>query len=213
MYTATDDEKKDLEAVARISVCDSTSDDHDRPGPDGAELGEVTDDDVKFMAKAKEASRQSHDQQTKASLMKNFNDSHALLSLSQVGAVIVDPQTKEVVGTGWNRMPRGCENKFNWTRDKEKEPLESGKHYYGKYAWFVHIVHVYDTDRNTLFKQGVNDLMYTVEIYYLFPIQSCMLFEQRYLMPTRREPIWQAVCSTLLSTRVMSVLSAYAMKA
>ena len=39
MYTATDDEKKDLEAVARISVCDSTSDDHDRTGPDGAELG------------------------------------------------------------------------------------------------------------------------------------------------------------------------------
>ena len=56
------------------------------------------------------------------------------LSLSQVGAVVVDPESKEVVGTGWNRMPRGCEDRFKWTRDKEKEPLESGKHYYGTYV-------------------------------------------------------------------------------
>ena len=137
MYTATADEKNDLEEVAKqISVCDSTSHDQDRTGPDGAELEGITDDDVKFMDKAKEEAMQSHDEQTKASLTTNFNDSGVTqaLSLSQVGAIVVDPQTKEVVGKGYNRMPKGCENKFKWTRDKEKEPLESGKHYYGKYA-------------------------------------------------------------------------------
>ena len=30
----------------------------------------------------------------------------------QVGAIIVDPKTKEVLGEGWNRMPKGCEDRF-----------------------------------------------------------------------------------------------------
>ena len=73
LYIATDEEKRDLEEVANnaklISVCDSTSDDQERPGPDGAELGEITDDDIKSMDKAKEAAMQSYDQQTKVSLI------------------------------------------------------------------------------------------------------------------------------------------------
>lgn len=30
----------------------------------------------------------------------------------QVGAIIIDSQTKEVLGEGWNRMPKGCEDRF-----------------------------------------------------------------------------------------------------
>ena len=55
------------EAAKLISVCDSTSDDLDRPGPDGAELEGITDDDIKFMEIAKKAAMNSHDQQTKVS--------------------------------------------------------------------------------------------------------------------------------------------------
>ena len=54
-------------------MCDSTSNDQERLGPDGAELEGITGDDVKLMDKAKEAAMQSHDEQTKASLI-NFND-------------------------------------------------------------------------------------------------------------------------------------------
>ncbi len=40
-----------------------------------------------------------------------------LASLSlQVGAVIVDSAGKKVLGEGWNRMPVGCENRFEWSR-------------------------------------------------------------------------------------------------
>ena len=38
-----------------------------------------------------------------------------LASLSlQVGAVIVDSAGEKVLGEGWNRMPVGCEDKFEW---------------------------------------------------------------------------------------------------
>lgn len=35
-----------------------------------------------------------------------------------------------VLGTGWNRMPKGCES-LPWVRDRDKESLDQGKHLYG----------------------------------------------------------------------------------
>lgn len=47
----------------------------------------------------------------------------------QVGAVIVNPDTKTIVGKGYNRKPIGCEDRF---QGKDNEAFEPGKHHYGK---------------------------------------------------------------------------------
>lgn len=47
----------------------------------------------------------------------------------QVGAVVVDKDKENVLGTGWNRMPKKCEGKFSWARDGA---VEAGKHFYGE---------------------------------------------------------------------------------
>ena len=52
--------------------------------------------------------------------------------LPQVGAVLVNPDG-DVVGKGWNRMPEGCEEMFQWDRDRNNESLDKGKHLYGEY--------------------------------------------------------------------------------
>jgi len=48
-----------------------------------------------------------------------------------VGAVIVS--MGEVIGEGFNRMPLGCEDRLPWIENKPGEPLEKGKHPYGKF--------------------------------------------------------------------------------
>ena len=51
-----------------------------------------------------------------------------------MGAVIVDSKKENVLGTGWNRMPKGCEGKFSWAR---AVPIEEGKFFYGKHYFQV----------------------------------------------------------------------------
>ena len=47
----------------------------------------------------------------------------------QVGAVIVNRATKDVLGVGHNRMPIGCEEQLPWS-DDDKQLLKS-KYPYG----------------------------------------------------------------------------------
>ena len=49
----------------------------------------------------------------------------------QVGAIIVDPNTKEVLGKGWNKMPEGCEDRFAWS--KGDNDILKTKYPYGKF--------------------------------------------------------------------------------
>jgi deoxycytidylate deaminase len=48
----------------------------------------------------------------------------------QVGAIIVDPLNKKVLGKGWNRMPRGCEDRFAWA--KQVDHILKTKYPYGR---------------------------------------------------------------------------------
>ena len=109
---------------------------------------------------------------------------------TQVGAVVVNPKTKEVVGTGWNRMPRGCEDRFKWTRDKEKEPLECGKHLFGMYSIlyglsFPIVLVLANLSTNTM---GYTIVSFLNSKYMLFCTQLCMGTERQYSMPIRMEP-------------------------
>lgn len=51
--------------------------------------------------------------------------------LSQVGAIIVNPNTNTILGEGWNRMPAGCEERFGWSKG---EDILKTKYPYGQYG-------------------------------------------------------------------------------
>ena len=44
----------------------------------------------------------------------------------------MDRTGKEVVAEGWNRKPKGCEDRFRVHGNEENEPFEKGKRHYGK---------------------------------------------------------------------------------
>ena len=76
------------------------------------------DDDVRFMREAQKLRSESEDKQT------------------TVGAVIVHPVSKKILGEGWNRKPLGCEDRFYGTVDNEPFNRQ-GKQYYGKHKFRI----------------------------------------------------------------------------
>ena len=44
--------------------------------------------------------------------------------------VMLDPKEEKILGEGWNRMPKGCEDKFAWT--KGVDDILKTKYHYGK---------------------------------------------------------------------------------
>lgn len=85
------------------------------------------------MEETRKVAQNSPDPNTKVS----FWDALVSLAnkhLTQVGAVIVNPKTKKIVATGWNRMPEGCEERFKhkWSEDYNKDGRK--KQYYGKHS-------------------------------------------------------------------------------
>ena len=60
----------------------------------------------------------------------------------QIGAIIVDRKSKKIIGEGWNRLPKNCEDRFKWSRD-EGEPFEYSKHLYGEELWIERIIKIH----------------------------------------------------------------------
>ena len=87
-------------------------------------------DDERFMLKAWDMANNSLDTQTKVSIhVGSPLKVISLLLCIQVGAVIVNPLSKEIVGKGYNRKPVGCEDRFC---GNDNELFEKGKRHYGK---------------------------------------------------------------------------------
>lgn len=89
---------------------------------------EITPQDKEYMQMAIDAAKESKDTSTKVYRLDHFTETITDLNVLQVGAVIMDPKAKKRLGTGWNRMPKGCKE-FSWDRNG---PLQAGKHLYGK---------------------------------------------------------------------------------
>ena len=111
-----------------------------------ADSDETTAEDVRFMQEAQEVAKNSGDTAIKVSLAPPYKDStsggprcggcrqvslYSSFTL-QVGAVIVNRDTKRIIGRGWNRVPRGCEDQFSWDFVNSKDRGE--KHLYSKYS-------------------------------------------------------------------------------
>ncbi len=104
--------------------------------------------DKRFLKEAKEVSKWSKDSST------------------QVGCILVRPDRRSIVATGYNGLPRGCDDNVESHPERHTRPADGGN----KYAWYEH------AERNAIYNaayDGVSTAGCTAYVTSSLPCVDC----------------------------------------